>query len=236
MKAIVLAAGRGERLRPLTDTTPKPLVPVAGKPLIVYHLEALARAGIRDVVINLSWLGEKIRLALRDGSDYGVRITYSDEGPTALETGGGIFNALQYLGPGPFLVVNGDTFTDIDFGALAAVADADTRAGALARLVVVPNPTQLPRGDFGLDGDLVVARETDRFTYSGIGVYRPEFFEGAQSGKFPLLPWLKRAISAGRLRGELFRGEWNDVGTPERLAELDARVTAAHAGVVSRAG
>ncbi|HWM71041.1 MAG TPA: nucleotidyltransferase family protein, partial [Steroidobacteraceae bacterium] len=180
MRAIVLAAGRGERLRPITDTTPKALVPVAGKPLIVYHLEALARADIRDVVINLSWLPDKLRSALRDGSDYGVRIAYSDEGPVALETGGGIFNAIQLLGPGPFLVVNGDTFTDIDFGALKAGADADTRAGVLARLVFVPNPTQHPRGDFGLEGDRVVERETDRFTYSGVGVYRPAFFESSK--------------------------------------------------------
>jgi len=223
---MVLAAGRGERLRPITDTTPKPLVTVAGKPLIVYHLEALARVGIRDVVVNLSWLPDKLRAALRDGSDYGVRITYSDEGPVALETGGGIFNAIQHLGPGPFLVVNGDTFTDIDFGALKSGADADTRAGALARLVLVPNPTQHPRGDFGLEGDRVVERETDRFTYSGIGVFWPEFFSGATPGKFPLLPLFKRAIAAGRLFGELHRGEWNDVGTAQRLAELDERVGA----------
>ena len=226
MKAIVLAAGRGERLRPITDTIPKPLVTVAGKPLIVYHLEALARVGIRDVVVNLSWLPDKLRAALRDGSDYGVRITYSDEGPVALETGGGIFNAIQHLGPGPFLVVNGDTFTDIDFGALKSGADADTRAGALARLVLVPNPTQHPRGDFGLEGDRVVERETDRFTYSGIGMFRPEFFSSATPGKFPLLPLFKRAIAAGRLFGELHRGEWNDVGTAQRLAELDERVGA----------
>ncbi len=226
MKAIVLAAGRGERLRPITDRIPKPLVSVAGKPLIVYHLEALARAGIHDVVVNLSWLPDKLREALRDGSDYGVHITYSDEGPVALETGGGIFNAIEHLGPGPFLVVNGDTFTDIDFAALRSGADADTRAGALARLVFVPNPTQHPRGDFGLDGDRAVERETDRFTYSGIGVYRPEFFEGCVPGKFPLLPLFKRAIAARRLFGQLHRGEWNDVGTPQRLAELDERVGA----------
>jgi N-acetyl-alpha-D-muramate 1-phosphate uridylyltransferase len=224
MKAIVLAAGRGERLRPITDTTPKPLVPVAGKPLIVYHLEALAGADIRDVVINLSWLPDKLRAALGDGGDYGVRITYTDEGPVALETGGGIFNAIQLLGPAPFLVVNGDTFTDMDFGALKAGADADTRAGVLARLVLVPNPTQHPRGDFGLEGARIVEREADRFTYSGIGVYRPELFEGCRPGKFPLLPLFKRAIAAGRLAGELYQGEWNDVGTPQRLAELDARV------------
>jgi MurNAc alpha-1-phosphate uridylyltransferase len=229
MKAIVLAAGRGERLRPITDTIPKPLVTVAGKPLIVYHLEALARVGIRDVVVNLSWLPDKLRTALRDGSDYGVRITYSDEGPVALETGGGIFNAIQHLGPGPFLVVNGDTFTDIDFGALKAGADADTRAGALARLVLVPNPTQHPRGDFGLAGDRVVERETERFTYSGIGVFWPEFFATSTPGKFPLLPLFKRAIAAGRLLGQLHRGEWSDVGTAQRLAELDERVGASRA-------
>ena len=227
MKAIVLAAGRGERLRPITDITPKPLVPIAGKPLIVYHLEALARAGIRDVVINLSWLPDKLRAALRDGSEYGVRIKYTDEGPVPLETGGGIFNAIQLLGPGPFLVVNGDTFTDIDFGALRAGADGDTRAGALARLVLVPNPIQHPRGDFGLEGDRVVERDTERFTYSGVGVYRPELFEGCTPGRFPLLPLLKRAIAAGRLRGELHKGQWCDVGTPQRLAELDERVGAA---------
>ncbi len=227
MKAIVLAAGRGERLRPITDTTPKPLVPVAGKPLIVYHLEALVRAGIRDVVINLSWLPDKLREALRDGSEYGVRITYTDEGPVALETGGGIFNAIQHLGPEPFLVVNGDTFTGIDLGALRAGADADTRSGASARIVLVPNPIQHPRGDFGLEGDRVVERDTDRFTYSGVGMFTPEFFEGCEPGRFPLLPLLKRAIAAGRLRGELFTGEWNDVGTPRRLAELDERVRAA---------
>jgi len=226
MKAMVLAAGRGERLRPITDTLPKPLVTVAGKPLIVYHLEALARAGVHDVVINLSWLPDKLRAALRDGSDYGVRISYTDEGPVALETGGGIFNALPLLGPGPFLVVNGDTFTDIDFGGLLAGAEGDSRAGALARLVLVPNPIQHPRGDFGLEGDRVVERETNRFTYSGVGVYRPEFFEGCSPGKFPMLPLLKRAIAAGRLAGQLHTGEWCDVGTPRRLAELDGRVRA----------
>jgi N-acetyl-alpha-D-muramate 1-phosphate uridylyltransferase len=224
MKAMVLAAGRGERLRPITDTMPKPLVPVAGKPLIVYHLEALARADIRDVVINLSWLPDKLRAALGDGAGYGVRITYTDEGPVALETGGGIFNAIQLLGPGPFLVVNGDTFTDLDFGALKAGAEADTRAGVLARLVLVPNPTQHPRGDFGLEGDRIVERETGRLTYSGIGVYRPALFAGCKPGKFPLLPLLERAIAAGCLAGELYEGEWHDVGTPQRLAELDARV------------
>src|ERR1700730_19371449 len=198
MKAMVLAAGRGERLRPITDTLPKPLVRVAGKPLIVYHLEALARAAVRDVVVNLSWLPDKLRAALRDGSDYGVRITYTDEGPVALETGGGIFNAIQLLGPGPFMVVNADTFTDIDFGAMQA--RAANHSGALARIVLVPNPTQHRQGDFGLEGEQVVERQTGRFTYSGVGVYWPEFFEGCTGGKFPMLPLLKRAIAAGRPR------------------------------------
>jgi MurNAc alpha-1-phosphate uridylyltransferase len=227
MKAIVLAAGRGERLRPITDTIPKPLVLVGGKPLIVYHLEALARAGVRDVVINLSWLGDKLRAALGDGRLYGVSITYTDEGPVALETGGGIFNAIQLLGPGPFLVVNGDAFTNIDFAILAKKAVADSRKKALARIVLVPNPTQHLNGDFGLDGDRVVERETDRFTYSGVGVYRPELFAGCTPGRFPLAPLLKQAIAAGKLLGELHSGEWCDVGTPERLSQLDERVRAA---------
>lgn len=224
MKAIVLAAGRGERMRPLTDTTPKPLLPISGKPLIVYHLEALARAGVREVVVNLSWLGSRIREALGDGHEYGLQIAYSDEGPVALETGGGIFNALPLLGPGPFLVVNGDTWSDIDLAQLALPEDAH------ARIVLVENPPQHPRGDFGLEGDFVVDRPTERFTYSGVGIYRPELFAGCSAGKFPLAPLLKRAIEARLLRGQLHRGEWCDVGTPARLAELDARVRARGAG------
>lgn len=222
MRGMLLAAGRGERLRPITDTLPKPLVEIAGKPLIAYHLEALVRAEVRDVVINLSWLGEKIRAALGDGSRYGVRIAYSEEGPVPLETGGGIHRALPLLGPEPFLVVNADVWTDMDFSRVAALDD-----GADARLMLAPNPSHHPRGDFGLDGDFVVEREADRFTYSGIGVYRPEFFEGCTPGKFPLLPLLKRAIAARRLRGEVYRGEWLDIGSPDRLAWLDARERAA---------
>lgn len=218
MKAIVLAAGRGERMRPLTDSTPKPLLRVAGKPLIGYHLEALARAGVTDVVINLSWLGERIRGTLGDGAEFGVRIVYSDEGPVALETGGGLFKALPWLGPDPFLVVNGDTWTNIDFSRLALESDAD------AHLVLVSNPDHHPRGDFGLDGGFVVERDVDRFTYSGVGVYRPAFFAGCTPGKFPLLPLLKRAIVARRLRGELHPGDWCDVGSPERLNALEKRI------------
>lgn len=224
MKAMVLAAGRGERMRPLTDTCPKPLALIAGKPLIGYHLEALARAGIRDVVINLSWLAGHIRAALGDGSAYGVSIQYSDEGPQALETGGGIFNALPLLGPGPFLVVNGDTWTDMDFGRLALEPDAD------ACLVLVNNPPHIPRGDFGLEGGWVVERETERFTYSGVGLYRPEFFSGCTPGKFPMFPLMRRAIAARRLRGQLYRGEWFEVGTMKLLAELDERIRGRTAG------
>jgi N-acetyl-alpha-D-muramate 1-phosphate uridylyltransferase len=207
---MVLAAGRGERMRPITDTLPKPLVPVAGKPLIGYHLERLAKAGFREVVINLSWLGEKIRAALGDGRSYGVAITYTDEGPEPLETGGGIFNALPLLGPDPFLVVNGDTWSDIDYGRLELGDSAN------GRIVLVANPTHHPRGDFGVEGDVVVDREVDRFTYSGVGV----------------LPLLRRAIAARLLRGEIHQGEWCDVGTPERLATLDAEVRARGAEAV----
>jgi N-acetyl-alpha-D-muramate 1-phosphate uridylyltransferase len=220
MRAMLLAAGRGERMRPITDSTPKPLVQVGGRPLIAWHLEALARAAIREVVINLSWLGAQVRATLGDGRDYGVSITYSDEGPVPLETGGGIFRAVPLLGPGPFLVVNADIWTDIDFAAVALEAQAH------ARLLLIPNPPHHPRGDFGLEGDLVVTRDTDRYTYSGVGVYRPEFFGGCTAGRFPLLPLLNRAIAAGLVRGEVHRGEWCDVGTVERLASLDARLRA----------
>jgi len=235
LKAIVLAAGRGERMRPLTDALPKPLLPVAGKPLIAWHLEALARCGVRDVVVNLSWLGESLRTVLGDGSAHGVHIHYSEEGPEPLETGGGIFHALARLGPGPFLVVNGDIWTDYDFARLALADDAE------AHLVLVPNPPHHPRGDFTLiegfagDGSRPQEAGASRLTYSGIGVYRPEFFAGCSPGRFPLLPLLRRAIAVGRLRAERFDGDWQDVGTPERLAILDARVMAASAAAARAA-
>ncbi len=218
-RAMVLAAGRGERMRPITDTLPKPLVEIAGKPLIVYHLEALARAGIHEVVINLSWLGERIRAALGDGAAQGVRIRYSEEGPVPLETGGGIAHALALLGPDPFLVVNSDIWTDLEFGELPALAD-----DADALIVLAPNPPHHPQGDFGLVGDRVVESGTGRLTYTGIGIYHPRLFAGCAAGRFPLLPLLRRAIDAQRLLGRRHPGEWFDIGSPKRLAWLDAHV------------
>lgn len=212
--AMLLAAGRGERMRPLTDQTPKPLLPVRGKPLIVYHLERLARCGVRHLVINVAWLGEQIRAALGDGAAFGVSIHYSEEGAQALETGGGIFRALPWLGSEPFLVVNGDVFTDFEFATLSIAPEA------WAHLVLVPNPAQHPQGDFALEEGRVVEAGTTRWTYSGIGLYRPELFAGCQPGRFPLLPLLKRAMAAGRLSGRVYRGVWSDVGTAERLAAL----------------
>ncbi len=185
MRAMVLAAGRGERMRPLTDHTPKPLLLAGGKPLIVWHLEALARAGVQDVIVNLSWLGVQIRTALGDGRQFGLQLRYSEEGSPPLETGGGIFHALPLLGSEPFLVVNGDTFTDIEAGALRLPPQAD------ARLVMVSNPPQHPQGDFVLEGEQLVEAPGPRLTYSGIGIFSPRLFDGCTEGQFPLLPLLK---------------------------------------------
>jgi MurNAc alpha-1-phosphate uridylyltransferase len=220
MKVMLLAAGRGERMRPLTDACPKPLLPVAGKPLIVWHLERLAAAGFHEVVINLSWLGEQIAAALGDGGQHGVAIRYSREPWPALETGGGIFQALPLLGPGPFLLVNGDVFTDIDFSALRLSTDD------LAQLVLVPNPPHHPRGDFALAAGRIVEEGSERLTYSGVGVLRPELFAAETGGRFPLLPALLRARAAGRLGGQRHPGQWLDIGTPERLSQLDAELQA----------
>lgn len=218
MKAMLLAAGRGERMRPLTDVTPKPLLPVAGRPLVAWHLSRLAAAGIRDVVMNLSWLGEQIESALGDGAALDVNIQYSREPWPALETGGGIRQALPLLGDEPFLLVNGDVFTDVDFGALRLAP------GDLAQLVMVPNPAHHPAGDFHLSGGRVTAEDGDRLTYSGIAMLHPELLAGAAPGRFPLLPWLLKARDAGRLGGQRHDGLWIDVGTPQRLADLDARL------------
>ena len=214
MKAMVLAAGRGERLRPLTDTMPKPLLSVHGKPLIVHHLEALARAGVSEVTVNLSWLGGQLRAALGDGSRWGLVIRYSDEGPVALETGGGIVKALPWLGPEPFIVVSGDIFTDFDFARLRLPDPS------LAHLVMVPNPPFHPRGDFALEDGRVTEGAEARCTYGNIGVFRPEFFDGCGPERQPLLPLLRRALAQRRLTGELYRGSWANVGTAEQLAAL----------------
>jgi N-acetyl-alpha-D-muramate 1-phosphate uridylyltransferase len=212
--AMLLAAGRGERMRPLTDQTPKPLLHVRGKPLIVHHLEALAQSGVREVVINIAWLGEQIRAALGDGHSWGLSIRYSEEAPEALETGGGIFRALPWLGDAPFLVVNGDVYTDFRFAALSIAADA------WAQLLLVPNPAHHAGGDFALEHARVLEQGSPRWTYAGIGLYRPQFFTGCEPGRFPLLPLLRRAMAAGRLQGQLYEGVWSDVGTVERLAAL----------------
>jgi MurNAc alpha-1-phosphate uridylyltransferase len=219
MKVMLLAAGRGERMRPLTDQRPKPLLEVAGKPLVVWHLERLARAGFRDIVINVSWLGEQIVEALGDGSRYGVHIAWSREPWPALETGGGLVNALPLLGDAPFLLVNSDVYTDIDFASLRIAPDD------LAQLVLVPNPAHHVQGDFWLNAQGRISPEGgERLTYSGISLVRPELFAGAQPGRFPLLPWLLRALEACRLGGQKHAGRWLDIGTPERLRELDAEL------------
>jgi MurNAc alpha-1-phosphate uridylyltransferase len=217
---MILAAGRGERMRPLTDVTPKPLLPVAGKPLIVWHLERLARAGFREIVINHAHLGDQIEALLGDGAAWGLRIAYSAESQGALETAGGIANALPLLADEPFLVVNGDIFCDWDF-ARACVTDA------LAHLVLVDNPPHHPAGDFTLDGAKVGAGGTAALTFSGIGIYRPELFAGIARGQpAKLAPLLREAMAAGRVTGEKHAGRWEDVGTPERLAALDAELRA----------
>jgi MurNAc alpha-1-phosphate uridylyltransferase len=218
MKAMILAAGRGERMRPLTDTTPKPLLRIAGQCLIEYHLKALAAAGIHDVVINLGHLGEQIEALLGDGRRYGLALRYSQEGDHILDTGGGIHHALPLMGAEPFLVINGDIFTDFPFDRLPA------QPGRLAHLVLVANPAHHPQGDFSLVDGQVHAAGAPCFTFSGIGVYRPELFAGCDAGVFPLAPVLRRAMAAGRVSGEYYEGMWCDVGTPERLAELAARV------------
>ena len=219
-KAMILAAGRGARMRELTDGLPKPMIPVGGRPLIEYPLMGLARAGIEDVVINLGWHGDRIRDSIGEGRRFGLHVRYSDEGWPALESGGGIFHALPLLGPAPFVVVNGDVWSDYPLAALVARARA-LPADVLAHLVLVPNPAHNPQGDFALDDGRIANREGGRHTFSGLSVHRPEFFAGCQPGHFPLLPLWRAAADAGRMTGEIHRGAWSDVGTPERLAELE---------------
>jgi MurNAc alpha-1-phosphate uridylyltransferase len=220
MRAMILAAGRGERMRPLTDATPKPLLAAGGKPLIVWLIERLAAAGMRELVINHAHLGALLEEALGDGAAWGVRIAYSREGE-ALETAGGIATALRLLGDAPFVAVNGDIHCDFDFARL----DGALREGADAHLVLVDNPPHHPRGDFTLDHGRLGNAEAPRLTFAGIGVYRPQLFAGLAPGtRAPLAPLLRAAADRGALTGERHAGLWTDVGTPARLAELDARL------------
>ncbi len=222
MRAMILAAGRGERMRPLTDRVPKPLLPVAGKPLVAWHLERLARAGLRDVVINHAWLGALIEQALGDGRRYGVRIRYSPE-REALETAGGIANALPWLGDAPFLVMNADVATDWDAGRALTIAAQMDAARLDAWCVLVDNPPHHPAGDFALDAGRL-AEHGERLTFSGIAVYRPALFAGIAPGtRAPLAPLLRAAARDRRAGAERLLGVWADVGTPERLAEVDAQ-------------
>lgn len=220
MKAMILAAGRGERLRPLTDRLPKPLAPVAGRALIEYTVLRLAAVGIRQLVINLSHLGSLIEAALGDGARYGVQIAYSREGEPPLETAGGIRQALDLLGSEPFLVVNGDVLSDVRFDNLPQ------QPVGLAHLVLTDNPPHHPTGDFTLVEGRVRADGVPRLTFAGIGVYRPELFRDLPPGRRPLVPVLRGAMDAGQVTGERHAGWWMDVGTPERLAEAEREVLA----------
>ena len=222
MKAMILAAGRGERMRPLTDHTPKPLLRVAGKPLIAWHIERLAAAGFRQLLINHAHLGAQIEAALGDGHRFGVSIQYSPE-EEALETAGGIANALPLLGAAPFLVVNGDIFCEYDFSRAPRSLDE----ALLAWLVLVDNPIHNVNGDFALEDARVTEQGGDRYTFSGIGVYRPELFAPVVRGsKAKLAPLLRAAMCSAGVGGEYYGGKWIDVGTPERLLELNATLPA----------
>jgi MurNAc alpha-1-phosphate uridylyltransferase len=225
-RALIFAAGRGERMRPLSDTTPKPLLSAGGKRLIEWHLEALARIGVREVVVNTSHLAEQFPTALGDGARWNLCIHYSYEGPEPLETGGGMLRALPLLGAAPFIAVNGDIRTDFDFSTLPQ------NPTGLAHLVLVDNPPHHPQGDFALShdgrlrdpsphpGPLEQAGEGEKLTFAGIGVYRPELLAGQRPGKYSVVPILRAAMRAGQVSGEHFRGAWSDVGTPQRLANL----------------
>lgn len=232
MKALVFAAGLGERMRPLTDHTPKPLLQVGGKRLITWHLEKLAAIGVEDVVINTSWLAQQFPATLGDGADLGLRLHYAYEGTTPLETGGGMWNAMSLLDDAPFLAVNGDIWCDVDFNRLPREPEG------LTHLVMVDNPAHHPKGDFALDDEGRLHADGDvRLTFSGIGVYRPALFDDwrqiigdapgsdAAPPRFKLAPLLRAAMTRGMATGIHHRGQWTDVGTPERLATLDAQLS-----------
>jgi len=234
MKALVLAAGLGERMRPLTNTTPKPLLEAGGKPLIVWHLEKLAAIGVRDVVVNTSWLAPRFPEVLGDGERWGLKLHFIYEGPTPLETGGGMLNAMPLLGDAPFLAVNGDVWTDFDFARLPKAPRG------VSHLVMVDNPPQHPAGDFALhDNGRVDDAAQGRLTFSGIGLYRPTLFDGWRDiignapgadetpPRFRTPPLLRAAMTRGEVDGMHHTGRWTDVGTPQRLAELDAALRSA---------
>ncbi len=218
MKAMILAAGRGERMRPLTDHTPKPLLEVGGKSLIIWHLERLAKAGFKEIVINHAHLGEQIEQALGNGSQWGLKIQYSPE-KIALETAGGIANALPLLGDAPFLVVNGDTFSEIDFTALKLLPNN------LAHLVLVDNPPQHPNGDFAIENGMLKNDGEQKLTFSGIGIYQPALFVGIVRGEpAKLAPLLRLAIVQNKATAQHYPGVWHDIGTPARLHDLDVQL------------
>lgn len=216
MRAMILAAGRGERLRPLTDETPKSLVDVGGRSLLERHLDHVRAAGIRTVVINLGWLGDRIVELVGSGRRYGLEVVYSQEGDNILETGGGIFKALPTLGDEPFLVINADIFTDMP------VPDVTLADGHLGHLVMVPSPQYRDGGDFDIDNGLIRNTSAQSLTFSGVAIYRPEFFADCEPGRFPLAPMLRDAAEREQLSGSVYAGQWADIGTPERLAALRA--------------
>ena len=233
MKAMILAAGRGERMRPLTDHTPKPLLKIGGKSLIVWHLERLAYAGFKEIVINHAYLGEQIEQALGNGAQWGLSIQYSPE-KVALETAGGIANALHLLGGAPFLVVNGDTYTEIDFKSIALRASIHKGTGhaiKIVHLVLVDNPSQHPNGDFAIEfksqSDGVLKNEGGKnnigmLTFSGVGVYHPDLFADVVKGQpAKLAPLIRKAIDNHAATAQYYRGVWHDIGTPERLHQID---------------
>ena len=242
MKAMILAAGRGERMRPLTDTCPKPLLKAGGKSLIVWHLERLERAGFAQIIINHAWLGALVEAILAADAPKTLGITYSPEGE-ALETAGGIANAMPLITAGaaddaPFLVVNGDIWCDFDVARARTIAGQMAASNALAHLVMVPNPAQHPHGDFALDAGCISEPSTTTaaptLTFSGIGIYRPALFNSVTRGdKAKLAPLLRAAMSARQVSGELFTGRWEDAGTPARLRVLDQRLNASQSNVIN---
>jgi len=214
MKAMILAAGRGKRLRPLTDHTPKPLLEVSDQPLIVYHLLNLKKIGVEEIVINISYLAEQIQAVLGNGSKYGVNITYSYE-PTALETGGGIFQALPLLGPAPFIVISADIWTDYP------LQNLPHQLSGLAHLIMVDNPSFHPNGDYGLIDNKLILTDSNRLTYANIGLFHPHLFTNCQAGIFPLRNVFDSAIQAGKITAEHYKGAWANVGTLENLQKLN---------------